>query len=124
MWLDKVKEAKKQLGLSYRAISLKTEGKLSERDVMRLIAGDYKKPFVDDVIALGAALQLSPHQLFDDTNIIIESASTAAENSELKATNASLSAEVEMLKRELAHKEELLKLKDEILELYRVSAAK
>ena len=54
MWIDRVKEAKQKSGLSYREISIATKGKLSERDVMRLLNGEYKKPFVDDVKLTGA----------------------------------------------------------------------
>ena len=112
MWIDKVKEAKKTLNMSNKAISLETNGKLSERDVMRLLGGEYKKPYVDDVITLGAALKLTPQQLFGVENMVVESASTATENTALKAR-------IDLLERELAHKEELLALKDELLGLYR-----
>jgi hypothetical protein len=112
MWIDKAKEAKKNLNISYEAISLATNGKLSKRDVMRLLAGEYKKPFVDDVITLGAALKLTPQQLFGEENMVVESASSASENTALKAR-------IDLLERELAHKVELLALKDELLRLYR-----
>ena len=119
MWIDRVKEAKKALGLSNRAISVATKGKLSERDVTRLIGGEHKRPFVDDVIALGEAVQLTPQQLFGEMNTIVANADIICENKRLKEESASLSAEVEMLKRELEHKKELLKLKDELLDVYR-----
>lgn len=112
MWIDKAKEAKKNLNISYEAISLATNGKLSKRDVMRLLAGEYKKPFIDDVITLGAALKLTPQQLFGEENMVVESASSASENTALKAR-------IDLLERELAHKEELLALKGELLDLYR-----
>lgn len=121
MWIDKVKEAKKALGLSNRAISVETKGKLSERDVMRLLNGEFKKPFVDDVIALGAAVKLSPQQLFGDANSVVENASTIADIAEIKLTNCALSAENENLKNEITHKNEILKLKEELLDMYRNS---
>lgn len=121
MWIDKVKEAKKALGLSNRAISVETKGKLSERDVMRLLNGEFKKPFVDDVIALGAAVKLSPQQLFGDANSVVENASTIADIAELKLTNCALAAEKENLKNEITHKNEILKLKEELLDMYRNS---
>ena len=110
MWIDKAKESKKILNMSNKAISLATNGKLSERDVMRLLGGEYKKPYVDDVITLGAALKLTPQQLFGEENMVVESASSATEATALKAR-------IEALERELAHKEELLALKDELLAL-------
>lgn len=117
MWIDKAKEAKKALNMSNKAISLATNGKLSERDVMRLLGGEYKKPYVDDVITLGAALKLTPQQLFGEENMVVESASAATEATALKARIETL--EREQLERELAHKEEVLALKDELLRLYR-----
>lgn len=117
MWIEKAKEAKKNLNMSNKAISLATNGKLSERDVMRYLAGEYKKPFVDDVIILGAALKLTPQQLFGEENMVVESASAATEATALKARIETL--EREQLERELAHKEEVLALKDELLRLYR-----
>ena len=119
MWIDKAKEAKKNLNISYEAISLATNGKLSKRDVMRLLAGEYKKPFVDDVITLGAALNLTPQQLFGEENMVVESASTVADIADLKRENADLKCENERLKSEIAHKKEVIALKDELLGLYR-----
>jgi hypothetical protein len=119
MWIEKVKEAKKRLDLSYREISIATEGKLSERDVLRLINGDYKKPFVDDVITLGAALKLSPAQLFEDSSIVVESVATAQESSALAEENAKLSDQVVALKKECDYLRELLKTKNELLDVYR-----
>lgn len=117
MWIDRVKEAKKTLHLSSREISIKTEGKLSERDVIRLINGEYKKPFVDDVIAIGAALNLSPEQLFRETSVVVETKSAAVESDEIKADNESLSAKVVTLEREIAYLKELINHKDKIIRL-------
>ena len=119
MWIDRVKEAKKALGLSNRAISVATKGKLSERDVTRLIGGEHKRPFVDDVIALGEAVQLTPQQLFGEMNTIVANADIICENKRLKEESASLSARIEMLERELAHRDQVISLKDELLEVYR-----
>lgn len=119
MWIDKVKEAKKTLNMSNKAISLATNGKLSERDVMRLIGGEYKKPYVDDVITLGAALKLTPQQLFGEENMVVESASTVSDIADLKRENEDLKRVNEKLKNEIAHKKEVIALKDELLELHK-----
>ena len=119
MWIDKVKEAKKTLNMSNKAISLETNGKLSERDVMRLLGGEYKKPYVDDVITLGAALKLTPQQLFGEENMVVESASTATETAALKARIEALERELAHKEELLAHKEEVIALTDELLRLYR-----
>ena len=120
MWIDRVKEAKQKLDLSYREISIETKGKLSERDVMRMIKGEYKKPFVDDVIELGAALKLSPKDLFEEANLVVETTAAAEKSTEIKNENEKLLAEIEMLKRDLEHKIEIIAAKDELLRVYRI----
>jgi hypothetical protein len=116
MWIDRVKEAKQRLGLSYREISIETKGKLSERDVMRMIKGEYKKPFVDDVIELGAALKLSPKELFEEANLVVESTVAVQKSTEMSNENDRLTSEVESLKKEVEYLKTLILLKDELLE--------
>ena len=120
MWIDKTKDAKQKLGISYREIANRTNGKLSERDVMKMLKGEYKRPTVDDVIVLGAALNLTPTQLFEDSSLVIESAETAKEATDLREENKRLTAEVECLKKQLEHKDELLAAKEEALEAYKI----
>lgn len=119
MWIDRVKEAKQKLGLSYQEIASRTSGKLSQRDVMRMIKGEYKRPNVEDVIELGAALNLSPRELFEEANLVVESIDTAQESSRISNENEKLLAEIEKLKNELEFKNALLTAKDEIIELYK-----
>ena len=122
MWIDKVKEAKKKLDMSYREISIATNGKLSERDVTRLIKGEYKKPFVDDVIALGAAVKLTARDLFEEASIVVETTETAQESARIKSENERLASEVEKLttevkslEKDISHLEALLAAKNELL---------
>lgn len=119
MWIDRVKEARQKLGLSYREIASKTNGKLSERDVMRMIKGEYKKPFVDDVIDLGAALGLSPKDLFEEANLVVESTATAQESSKISNENEKLLAEIEKLKTVIEHQKELLTAKEDLILVYK-----
>jgi transcriptional regulator with XRE-family HTH domain len=119
MWIDRVKEAKQKLGLSYQEIASRTSGKLSQRDVMRMIKGDYKKPFVDDVIELGAALKLSPKDLFEEANLVVESTAAAQESSKISNENEKLLAEIEKLNTVIEHQKELLTAKDELIEVYK-----
>lgn len=116
MWIDRVKEVKKEKQLSNRKIAIATNGRLSERDVIRLLAGEYKKPFVDDVIALGDAVGLPPEKLFSETNSIVQSEKTVVEANEAKAQVIELTAKVESLEKEIAHLNELIKIKDELIE--------
>ena len=119
MWKEKIIEAKKRLGISFKAMAAKTNGQMSERQMIRLLNGESKTPFVDDVLAAGASVGLSARELFEDATTVIDSSGIADEVAELKTTNVALSAEVEMLKREISHKEDLIALKDELLQMYR-----
>lgn len=119
MWKEKIIDAKKRSGLSFRAMAAKTNGQMSERQMIRLLNGESKTPFVDDVLAAGASVGLSARELFEDANSVLDSTGIADEVADLKTKNVALSAEIEMLKREIAHKEELILLKDELLKLYR-----
>lgn len=120
MWIEKARDARQRLGYSYRKTANRTEGKLSERDVMKMLKGEYKRPTVDDVIVLGAALELTPAQLFEDSSLVIESAETAKEVIDLREKNKSLEAEVASLKTELDHKKALIAAKDETIEAYKI----
>lgn len=119
MWKEKIIDAKKRSGISFRAMAAKTNGQMSERQMIRLLNGESKTPFVDDVLAAGASVGLSARELFEDANSVLDSTGIADEVADLKTKNVALSAEIEMLKREIEHKEELLLLKDELLKLYR-----
>ena len=119
MWKEKIIEAKKRLGLSFKAMAAKTNGQMSERQMIRLLNGEAKTPFVDDVIVAASSVGLSARELFEDATTVIDSSGIADEVAELKTTNVALSAEVEMLKREISHKEDLIALKDELLQMYR-----
>lgn len=119
MWIDRVKEAKQKLGLSYIEIASKTNGKLSKRDVMRMIKGEYKRPNVEDVIELGAALNLSPRELFEEANLVVESIDTAQESSRISNENEKLLAEIEQLKAVIEHQKELLTAKEDIILVYK-----
>lgn len=120
MWIDSAKDEKKRLNMSCRDISIATKGKLSERDVTKLLNREYKRAAFDDVIALAGALHLSPIDLLADTDIVIETAQTAAEASEMKVRIAQLEAENEKLKSDLEHQKELIAAKDELLRVYRI----
>jgi transcriptional regulator with XRE-family HTH domain len=120
MWIDKAREARQKLGISYRETANRTNGKLSERDVMKMLKGEYKRPPVDDVIVLGAALNLTPTQLFEDSSLVIESAETAKEATDLRDENKRLTSEVESLKKEIEYKDKLLAAKEEALEAYKI----
>lgn len=103
MWRDNVKDKKKELGLTVKEMAIKSKGKLNERQITRLISGEYKTPFVDDVLALGETVGLSPKELFGEANQIISSAQLPSELEQLRH-------KVEMLEIEIKYKDELIGL--------------
>lgn len=114
MWIEKAKEAKKSKNMSNKAISMATNGRLAERDVARLLNGEYKKPFVDDVIALGEAVGLSPQELFGETSAVIVDASSN-EITELRTKNAELSEKTKMLEITVEWQDKMIKVYEKLL---------
>lgn len=123
MWLDNLKDLKKQTGMSVKQIAEKT--KLPERTVARIFSGDTDNPYVDTLHRIVAVLGGSLDDILADTKAVVateslvevqESANVieaqrdliAAENDMLKDKVAALTAENDLLTRELKHKEELL----------------
>lgn len=137
MWIDRAKEAKKRLNMSNRDISIATKGKLSERDVTKLLKGEYKRASFDDVIEVANALHLSLIDLLAETNTVLENAVAVEETSNIRKENEKLNTDVEMLnakieclEREISHlnallsvKDELLSAKDELLATFRAPKA-
>ena len=132
MWLDNLKELKKEKGMSVKQIAEKTN--LPERTVNRIFSGDTDNPYVDTlhriVTALGGSLDCiladtkvvvgsaDLKELQDENNklkeemdrIIAENALLSAEVATLNNSNCALSSENDMLRLKLEHKEELLAL--------------
>ena len=125
MWLDNLKEIRKQTKLTYKQIADKTN--LPERTVARIFSGDTDNPYVETLHRIVDALGYTLNDIFADTaamvttedvielkdNVEVISAQNdlmAVENDMLKKKVDALSTEMELLKRELAHKDELLAL--------------
>lgn len=125
MWLDNLKELKKQTKMSAKQIAEKTN--LPERTISRIFAGETDHPRVDTLHLIITALGGSLNDIFADTNVVVateklvevKEIATAVEaerdlilveNEILTTKVATLTTELELLKKELAHKEELLAL--------------
>lgn len=125
MWLDNLKELKKQSGLSSKQIAAKA--KLPERTVVRIFAGETDNPYVDTIHRIVGVFNASLDDVLTDTKAVVATESVvelkeavsvveakndlvSVENEMLKAKNAALATEIELLKKELTHKEELLAL--------------
>lgn len=125
MWLDNLKDLKKQTGMSSKTIAERTG--LPERTVARIFSGDTDNPYMDTLHRIVTVLGGSLDEIFADTKAVIatetlvEAKETAnvleaqrdlivAENEMLKTKVSALTAEIDLISKELQHKEELLAL--------------
>lgn len=125
MWLDNLKELRKQTKMSYKQIADMTN--MPERTVIRIFSGDTDNPYMDTIHRIVTALGGKLDDVFADTKVVVATETiveikenadaiaaqndlVAIENDMLKKKVDALSTEVELLKKELAHKEELLAL--------------
>ena len=125
MWLDNLKELKKEKGLSSKQIAEMTS--LPERTVVRIFSGDTPNPYVDTLYRIVAVLDGSLDDVLADSKTVVGSKNLitlqsevdrlTAENAMLTAENAVLndkvgviSAENDILRMKLEHKEEIIRL--------------
>ena len=125
MWLDNLKELKKEKGMSVKQIAEATS--LPERTVARIFSGDTDNPYVDTLHRIVTVLGGSLDAIFADTKAVVgnadltalqseiealkaENARLKGENMDLKAENTSSKAEISILKLKLEHKEEIIAL--------------
>lgn len=125
MWLDNLKELRKQTKMSYKQIADMTN--IPERTVTRIFSGDTDNPYVDTLHRIVTALGGTLDDIFVDTKVMVATESVAelkenvdvitaqndliaVENEMLKKKNDALSTEIELLKKELEHAKELLAL--------------
>lgn len=125
MWLDNLKELKREKGMSSKQIAEKTN--LPERTVVRIFSGDTDNPYVDTLRRIVAVLDGSLDDLFAESKIVVGSKNLitlqdevdklTVENTILKAENAMLkdkvgvlTSESDLLRMKLEHKEEIISL--------------
>lgn len=96
MWLDRIKNRRKELGYTIKQIS--QEAKLPERTVSRIFSGETLSPCVDTLYSIAVVLDLSLDELLTDSTSVVSSKSYAL----LQAENTELANEVERLNSELA----------------------
>ena len=125
MWLDNLKNLKKQSGMSAKQIAEKTN--LPERTVSRIFSGDTENPYMDTLRRIVDVLGGSLDDLFVESKVRVantdlialqaeydqlqaEASDLRAENVRLKDKNASLKAEIDRLRLTIEHKEEIIAL--------------
>lgn len=125
MWLDNLKELRKEKGMSFKQIADKT--KLPERTVTRIFSGDTDNPYVDTLHRIVSVLGGSLDSIFADSKAVVgqanlaalqtevdrltaENGMLAAENAVLKDKAGVLTTENDLLRMKLEHKEEIISL--------------
>jgi transcriptional regulator with XRE-family HTH domain len=135
MWLDKLKNLKKQSGMTTKQIADKA--KMAERTVTRIINGETYAPGIDKlrdiVYAMGGSLDdildesdfklpTPEAQALKTENITLQNAvnDLTAENVTLKDKIVALEVELDRLRLILEHKEEIISLQKELIGLHRI----
>lgn len=125
MWLDRLKELKKETEMSCKQIAEQTL--LSERTIIRIFNGDNDHPYIDYIDKIAKVLGSSLEDVFSETKMVIGDQSLAttqdslamltaehemvvAENAVLKERVSALVAENNLLTMQLKHKEEIIAL--------------
>jgi transcriptional regulator with XRE-family HTH domain len=125
MWLDNLKDLKKQSGMSAKQIAEKTN--LPERTVSRIFSGDTDNPYMDTLRRIVAVLGGSLDDLFAESKMVVANTDLIAlqaeydklkaefvalqdENVSLKDKNVALEIELDRLRLTLTHKEEIISL--------------
>ena len=125
MWLDRLKELKKETGLSLIQIAERTG--LPEKTIDRIFSGKTNNPYVDTLHRIVGVLGGSLDDILTDSKVVVGTEKLATlqdnvdevtaerdllrfENSVLKDKVANLTAENDILRMKLEHKEEMLAL--------------
>lgn len=124
-WLERIKEAKSANNVTVKQMSERIG--LPTKTIERILAGKTQTPYIDTVLDLGAAVGLTPKEIFTETGTVLgeqdlsayqaeadmlrsEISTLTADNVDLKLKVASLQAELDLLKLKLEHKEQIIAL--------------
>ena len=125
MWLDRLKELKKESKMSCKDIADKSL--YSERTVIRIFSGENTHPNIDTIAKIAKVLGSSLEEIFSETKMVVGDQSLAdlqkqievvtAENQMLTAENAvlkdrinTLVADNNLMTLQLKHKDEIIAL--------------
>lgn len=134
MWREKIIEAKKAKNISYQMIAEAINR--TEQTIKRILASKTETPRIDTVLDMGAAVGLTPEELFSETTSVLgdksflelkdelnkikyeletmqtQYTSLSVELTDEKMRNVSLQAEIDMLKIKLEFKDEIIAIHD------------
>lgn len=121
MWRDRILQAKTEKCITTKYMA--DYAQMSEKTVARMLSGvnTKKGPYIDNVIMLGAAVGLTPREIFSETGLVVgdENLETLqTEVLELRYERDKLAEEIIALKRQVDD------LKDELLDTHRYYTTK
>lgn len=139
MWRDRIIETRKAKGITIKMMAERTPSQLTVETITRILNERTDDPRISTVLALGAAVGLSPWELFAETADLIAYQSflnLQAEVDALKVDKEALAAENEALKNNvnevvalkadndrlsltLSHKEEIISMQGDIIRLFK-----
>ena len=139
MWLDKLKELKKNKGMSTKQIAEKTD--LPERTIARIFSGETDNPYVDTLRRIVSVLGGSLDDIFAESKTVVanqnlitlqaevdrltaENERLTAENNELRHKNIELISDNATLNMKLGLQEETISLYRIILNLTNLGEGK
>jgi transcriptional regulator with XRE-family HTH domain len=132
MWLDNLKELKKEKNISTRKLA--ELANLPEKTVTRVLSGHTANPYIDTLDRIATALGATIGDILADTKAVVGDANLSTLQQNIDAITAeketimaerdlalteinilnnkitALTAEIDLLKMKLSHKEELLAL--------------
>lgn len=133
MWLDNLKELKKQKNMSSKQIAELTN--LPERTVVRIFSGETPNPYADTLYRIVGVLGGSLDDILADSKAVVGSKNLAtlqtevdtltaeverltAENAKLKEKADTLSAAYDILQMKLEHKNEIIAMHNHYFEVF------
>lgn len=119
MWLDNLKELKKQTNMTIRQIA--QQSNLPEKTIARVFSGETKNPYIDTLNNIAVALGSNLTEILTDTKLVVGTeklASLQAENDLLIADNTILKNQVAALTSRLELTETKLMYSEKLLAIY------
>lgn len=123
MWRDTILSAKQAQGVSAKTMSDRTNGRLPERTIKRILNGETEYPRIDTIIEMGEAVGLTAQEIFAEACVTVTDINVdalKAENDTLRTERDAAIAEIAVLKATVDElKIKVDTLKDEIIETHK-----
>lgn len=95
MWRARIIEAKKERGITTKMMSERMSSHMAPESITRILNGKTEFPRIDTVLELGAAVGLSPRELFAETTSLVSDKTLFTLQAEIDALKAERDALLE-----------------------------